>query len=136
MVRTFIIVAAALGGLFLLAKRRTDKRQPLPQPPLMTRQYHDRLANHLEAALSHGNRPMWDEVSAEWHREGRGDLPESKREEWPEWAEQTKSHRILRGGRVGAGWRRSPHPAPEVLKRPHGAARSGVGLSAADHEGG
>lgn len=86
--RNFFIVAMALGGVYLLAKKQAEKRQPLPPPPLTTRQYHDRLANHLEVALSQGNRPMWDEVSAECHREGRGDLPERKRKEWPEWAER------------------------------------------------
>ncbi len=82
-----LIIAAALG-VFLLARKRTGRRQPLPPLPLTTRQYHDRLANHLEVALSHGNRPLWDEVSAECHRVERGDLPELKRKEWPEWAEQ------------------------------------------------
>lgn len=83
-----LIIAAALGGLYLLAKKRTEKRQPLPPLPLTTRQYHDRLANHLEVALSHGNRPLWDEVSAECHRAGRGDLPEHMRDKWPEQAER------------------------------------------------
>lgn len=86
--RTFIIVAAALGGVYLLAKKRAEKPQPLPPRPRTTREYHDRLANDLEVAASHGNRPMWDKVSAECHREGRDDLPDLKRKEWPEWAEQ------------------------------------------------
>lgn len=84
--RTFVIVATALG-VFLLARKRAEKLQPLPPQPLTTRQYHDRLANHLEVALSQGNRPMWDEVSAECYREGRGDLPKRKLEEWPHWAQ-------------------------------------------------
>lgn len=82
-----LIIAAALGGLFLLARKRTGSSQPLP-PPLTTQQYHDRLANHLEVALAYGNKPMWDEVSAECRRVGREDLPMRKREEWPEWAER------------------------------------------------
>ena len=86
--RTSIIVAAALGGVFLLASKRAEKCQPPPPPSITSRQYHDWLANHLEVALSHGNRPMWDEVSAECHREGRGDLPERKRKDWPQWAER------------------------------------------------
>ncbi len=78
-----LIIAAALG-VFLLARKRTGKRQTQSLLPLTTRQYHDRLANHLEVALSHGNRPLWDEVSAECHRAGRGDLPKHMREKWPE----------------------------------------------------
>lgn len=82
-----LIIAAALG-VFLLARKRTGKRQPLPPLPFTTRQYHDRLANRLEVALSYGDKPMWDKVSAECHREGKGDLPDLKRKEWPEWAER------------------------------------------------
>jgi hypothetical protein len=86
--RTFIIAAAGLGGLFLLSRKRDGSRNPLPPPPLTTRQYHDRLANHLEIALSHGNKPMWDEVSAECRRAGREDLIEHMRDKRPEWAER------------------------------------------------
>lgn len=86
--RNFFIAAMALGGVYLLAKKRAEKPQPLPPRPLTTREYHDRLANHLEVALSHGNRPMWEEVSAECHREGREDLPGHVRGQFPELAER------------------------------------------------
>jgi hypothetical protein len=80
------MIAAALGGLFLLAKRRAVNRQPLP--PLTTRQYHDRLANRLEVALFQGNKPLWDEVSETCREAGRLDLPEHMREKWPVQAER------------------------------------------------
>lgn len=87
--RNLIIAAAAsLGGYFLLTRRRSGGSPPTPSQPLNTRQYHDRLANLLEVAASHGNRPMWEEVSEECRRAGREDLPEHVREQWPEWSER------------------------------------------------
>lgn len=74
--------AIALGGLHLLARKsRSQSTVPLP---LTARQYHDRLDNHLEVALFHGNKPMWDEVSERCREAGRPELPELKRKEWPE----------------------------------------------------
>jgi hypothetical protein len=86
-----LMIAAALGGVFLLARKRAGNRQSIPPPPLTTRQYHDRLANHLEVALAHGNKPLWDEVSEECRNVGREDLPEHMRKKWPEWAERIDS---------------------------------------------
>lgn len=81
-----LVIATTLGGLLLLARKRTRNPQPLPPPPT-TRQYHDRLAHKLEVALSYGNKPLWDEVCEECRKAGREDLPEHKRKEWPELAE-------------------------------------------------
>ena len=83
--RAFII-ALTLGGLVVLARKRTGTRQPTL--PLTRREYEDRLANRLEVALSYGDRQMWDEVSAECRKAGRSDLPELKRKERSEWAER------------------------------------------------
>ena len=83
-----LAIAMTLGGLFLLARKVAGSRQPTPPPPLTARQYHDRLANLLEQALSYGDKRMWDEVSEEGRRVGRGDLPEHMRKKRPDWAER------------------------------------------------
>lgn len=44
--------------------------------------------NHLEAALSYGDKQMWDRVSEECRRVGRPDLPEHMRKKRPEDAER------------------------------------------------
>lgn len=81
--RNLLLATTALGGLHLLARRRTASPRPVPRPPT-AREYYDRLANHLEVALFEGNRPMWDEVSEKCRRAGRPELPGLKRGEWPE----------------------------------------------------
>lgn len=86
--RNLVFVATALGGLYLIAKRGAAMPRPLPPRPPTTREYHDRLAHLLEAAASQGNRPMWNEVSEECRRAGRGDLPGHVRKRWPELAER------------------------------------------------
>ncbi len=83
-----LIIAATLGGLFLLARKRAGSRQPVPPPPPTARQYHDRLANRLEQALSYGDKRIWDEVSEECRKAGRPDLPGLMRKKRPEWAER------------------------------------------------
>jgi len=83
-----LIVAAALGAIFLLARRWPGYRRTIPPLPLTTRQYHDRLANHLEVALFYGNKLLWDEISEECRKVGREDLPQHIRQQWPEQAER------------------------------------------------
>lgn len=87
--RNVVIVAVALVGLNRLLERgRAAMPRPLPPRPPTTREYHDRLAHLLEVAASHGNGPMWDEVSEECRRADRGDLPGHVRKRWPELAER------------------------------------------------
>ncbi len=82
------MIAVALGGLFLLARKRAENNAPILRPSLTPRQYEDRLANGLECALAYGNKPLWDEISEECRKVGGEDLPVHMREKWPEWAER------------------------------------------------
>ncbi len=90
--RNLVIAAAfAAGGyFFLLARKRSGVgvAPPTPAKLLKPRQYHDRLANRLEVALSHANRPLWEETCEECRHVGREDLIAHMREQWPEWAER------------------------------------------------
>ncbi len=82
-----LIIAAALCGIVLLARKQAGNRQPLPMPPPTPRQYEDRLANDLQVALSYGHKPLWDATCEKCRKVGREDLPGQMREKFPEWAE-------------------------------------------------
>jgi hypothetical protein len=82
-----LMIAVALGGVFLLARKRSGDDQPTLSPPLTKREYEDRLANLLEHALSYRDRPMWDKVSEECRKAGREDLPGRVRRKFPALAE-------------------------------------------------
>lgn len=82
-----LAIVIVVGSLVLLVRQQAKGYQQVPPPPLTAREYEDRLANHLEAALFNGNKRVWDEVSEECRRVGREDLPQHLRNKWPHQAE-------------------------------------------------
>ena len=86
--RNLVVVAAALGGLYLMAKRSAAVPRPLPPRPPTELEYHNHLAHLLEAAASYGDKEMWERVSGKCHEADRDDLPIHVRRQWPEFAER------------------------------------------------
>lgn len=83
-----LAIAAALGGIFRLARQQRIPALQSTPLPLTPREYQDRLKNRLEIALSYGDGQMWDRVSEACHRVNRDDLPGRVLGKFPHWAER------------------------------------------------